>query len=348
MTSRERIIAVLERREPDRLPTFEWKISQPVIDGFVPGGDVFDFIQEAEHDAVCCSPSYEKIEIIDEDTFVDEFHITRHLTGPDRYPVSVGHPITDMESFRKYEPPPLDSPIRFTKIEDAVSRFGARKAVVVNLHDIFSFPRDMMGLDNFLISFITDPELVRELVVFSVDYNLELARLVKKRGIEIIGIGDDFADNKGPFVSPEMFARILYPEFRRVVQGYKKLGFYVIKHSDGNLNPILDMLVDAGIDCLDPIDPLGSMDIGDVRERYGDRIARKGNIDCVYTLVEGTPEEVEREVRDCIRRGSPGGGHIISSSNSLHAGVNPELYRVMLDSVREHGHYPLEDTFTIS
>jgi uroporphyrinogen decarboxylase len=348
MTSRERIIAVLERREPDRLPTFEWKVSQPVIDAFVPGGDVFDFTEAAEHDAVCCAPAYEKIKIIDEYTFVDEFRITRHLTGADRYPVSVGHPITDLESLKRYEPPPLDSPNRFTKIEDAVERFAHDRAVVVNLHDIFSFPRDLMGLEHFLISFITAPELVRELVGFSVEYNLELARLVKKRGIEIIGIGDDLADNKAPFVSPEMFRAYLYPEFRRVVQGYKKLGFYVIKHSDGNLNPILDMIVDAGIDCLDPIDPLGSMDIGYIRKRYGDRIARKGNIDCVHVLVDGTPEEVEEEVRTCIKRGSPGGGHIISSSNSLHAGIDPDLYRVMLDTARRHGHYPLGESFTNS
>ena len=200
MTSRERIIAVLERREPDRVPTFEWKVSQPIIDAFVPGGDVFDFIEAADHDAVCCSPSYKKIEVIDEDTFVDEFHIRRHLTGLDKYPVSVGYPITDLESFKRYEPPPLDAPDRFEKIEYVAERFGKERAVVVNLHDIFSFPRDMMGLDNFLISFITEPELVRELVGFSVDYNLELGRLVKKRGIEIIGIGDDLADNKAPFV----------------------------------------------------------------------------------------------------------------------------------------------------
>ena len=343
MTSRERIVAVLERQEPDRVPTFEWKVSQPIIDAFVPGGDVFDFTEAADQDAVCCAPSYKKIEIIDEDTFVDEFHIRRHLTGVDRYPVSVGYPITDMESFKQYEPPPLDAPGRFDRIEHVVDRFGGERAVVVNLHDIFSFPRDMMGLDNFLISFITQPDLVRELVGFSVDYNLDLARLVKKRGIEIIGIGDDLADNKAPFVSPEMFRGFLYPEFKRVVQGYKKLGFYVIKHSDGNLNPILDMLVDAGIDCLDPIDPLGSMDIEYIRKAYGGRIARKGNVDCVHTLVDGSPEKVEEEVRDCIRRGSPGGGHIISSSNSLHAGIDPSLYKVMLDTVREYGHYPLKD-----
>jgi uroporphyrinogen decarboxylase len=341
MNSRERIIAALERREPDRLPTFEWKVAQPIIDAFVPGGSEWDFAEETGHDAVCCSPSYEKFEVIDEDTFVDEFHITRHLTGGDKYPVAIKHPIKGLESFRAYEPPPVDSPIRWKKIEAAVKRFGREKAVVVNLHDIFSFPRDLLGLDNFLISFITEPELVKNIVGFSVDYNIELAKYVKARGVEIIGIGDDLADNKGPFVSPKMFKEFLSREFKRVVQGYKKLGFYVIKHSDGNLNPVLDMIVDAGIDCIDPIDPLGNMDMRHIREAYGGRVARKGNVDCVKLLVEGTKKQVEEAVKQCIRDGSPGGGHIISSSNSLHSGIDPELYRVMLDTVARYGEYPL-------
>jgi len=341
MNSKQRILAALQRRTPDRLPTFEWRVSQHLIDAFAPGGDLFDFVEAAGHDAVCCSPRYEKIEVLDDDTFVDEFHIQRQLSPLDRYPVSTGHPITDLESFNRYEPPPLDSPIRFQNIDAAIERFGNDKAIIVNLHDIYSFPRDLIGFEQLLYAFYEQPELVRAVVSFSADYNLDLARLVKQRGIEILGIGDDFADSRGPFVSPQMFREMLYPEFKRVVEGYKKLGFYVIKHSDGNLHPILDMLLDSGIDCLDPIDPLGGMDIGHIREAYGHRVARKGNIDCVKTLVRGTPDEVRQEVQQCIRKGAPGGGHIISSSNSLHASIAPELYRAMLEAISQYGNYPI-------
>jgi len=341
MNSTERIIAALERRQPDRLPTFEWKISQHVIEAFAPGGNLFDFVEAAGHDAVCCSPVYRRIEQLDKKSFIDEFQVTRRLTDHDRYPVSIGHPITDLASFRRYEPPPLDSPERFRDIDAAIQRFGKKKAVVAVLNDVFSLPRDLIGFEQFLSDFLLNTKLVREVVQFSVDYNLELARLVSKRGVRIIGICDDLADSRGPMISPALFREILYPEFKRVVQGYKRLGFYVIKHSDGNLRPILDMILDSGIDCLDPIDPLGGMDIGHVREAYGNRIARKGNVDCVRSLVDGTVEEVEQETLECIRKGSPGGGHIISSSNSIHAGVCPELYRIMLRMIEQHGDYPI-------
>ena len=78
MTSRERIIAELERREPDRLPTFEWRIARSIIEAFAPSEDEGDFVEAEGHGTVCCSPSYKHIEVIDADTFVDEFKITRH------------------------------------------------------------------------------------------------------------------------------------------------------------------------------------------------------------------------------------------------------------------------------
>jgi len=324
------------------VPNFEWKVAPNLIEAFVPGGDYFDFVEKTEHDVVCTAPVYKKIKCIDEDTFIDEFGITRHLTGPDKYSVAIVHPIKSLSDMKSYEPPPLESNLRFKKIDAAVKRFKGNKAILVNLHDVLSFPRDLRGLEALLRDFILCPELVREMVGFSVDYNIELARLAKKHGAEIIGIGDDFADNKGPFVSPEMFRQFLYPEMKRVVKAYKNLGFYVIKHSDGNLMPIIDMIIETGVDCLDPIDPLAGMDIGFIKQKYGDRIAIKGNINCVTTLQNGTPQEVKKEVKECIKKVAPGGGYIISSSNSLHAGVKPELYQVMLDSIQKYGVYPIK------
>ena len=301
-------------------------------------------MEKTGHDVVCTAPVYKKIKPIDEDTFIDEFGITRHLTGQDKYPVAIAHPIKSVFDIKHYEPPPLKSTLRFKKIDAAVKRFKGDKAILVNLHDVFSFPRDLRGLEQLLMDFILCPELVRKIVGFSVDYNIELARLVKKHGAEIIGIGDDFADNKGPFVSPRMFHEFLYPEMKRVVKAYKELGFYVIKHSDGNLMPIIDMIIETGIDCLDPIDPLAGMDIGFIKQKYSDKIAIKGNINCVTTLQNGTSQEVEKEVKKCIKKAGIGGGYIISSSNSLHAGVKPELYQVMLDSIQKYGVYPFKLT----
>jgi uroporphyrinogen decarboxylase len=125
------------------------------------------------------------------------------------------------------------------------------------------------------------------------------------------------------------------------MQGYRELGLRVIKHTDGMIWPLLEMIVDSGIDCLDPIDPVAGMDLAEVKAKYGKRIALKGNVDCAHLMTLGTPEQVAAATREALRIGAPGGGFILSSSNSIHSSVKPENYMAMLATLREHGRYPL-------
>jgi uroporphyrinogen decarboxylase len=113
-----------------------------------------------------------------------------------------------------------------------------------------------------------------------------------------------------------------------------------MKHSDGNLYPILEDIVNTGISALHPMEP-EVMDIGDVKRRYGDRICIMGNVDCKYVLPYGTEEDVRRDVRRCIDAAAEGGGFILTSSNSLHANVKPENIIIMVDEARRYGKYPL-------
>jgi uroporphyrinogen decarboxylase len=115
-----------------------------------------------------------------------------------------------------------------------------------------------------------------------------------------------------------------------------------IKHTDGCLWPILDDIVGAGIDALDPLEPIAGMDIGRVKALYGDRIAVVGNVDCGELLCRGTTDEVVAAVKETIAKASPGGGHVLASSNSIHPAVNPQNYRAMVEAAREFGRYPID------
>jgi uroporphyrinogen decarboxylase len=215
------------------------------------------------------------------------------------------------------------------------------KAVIVHLNDVFSLPRYWMGYENLLMAVVTDPELVSALVDLSVRLNLEMAREIAARGVKIVYTGDDYAGNLGPLMSPKHFRKLFYPGLCRVMGGYKELGLHVIKHTDGKLWLILDMIVDSGIDCLDPIDPQAGMDLAKVKAEYGHRIALKGNVDCAQLMTFGTPDQVAEATKEALRQGAPGGGFILSSSNSIHSAVKPENYAAMLRTWQEYGHYPL-------
>jgi uroporphyrinogen decarboxylase len=246
-----------------------------------------------------------------------------------------------MADFKAFTPPDLDAPGRYDEIEWAAKAFKGDKAIGVHLNDVFSLPRYLMGMTNLLMAVVLEPELVKALVDMSVDYNLEMAQRIANMNVDFVHTGDDIAYNTGPFMSPEHFEELFYPGFRRVMDGFKELGFTVIKHTDGNLWPILDMIVDAGIDCLDPIDPQGGMDLAEVKAKYGDRIALKGNVDCVHLMSFGEPQEVVEATKEALRKGMPGGGYILSSSNSIHSGVKPENYKAMMDTLKEYGTYPM-------
>jgi len=339
MTGRERMIAALRREEPDRIPTLEWIISPKVIRAMTGQDSEIEFIRSLGLDAIAIGTNMKK-EKVDDRHFRDEWGITR--VSYDDYPNAVGFPVQDESDLKKITVPDPDADYRFDDIRAAMDELEGEKSVVIRLRDVFSQPRDLMGFENFLMGFYTQPDLVSRIMEMSVDYNSRLAVNAKSVGGEIIVVGDDIADSSSLLLSPELYREMVKPHFNKLIRKFKELGLYVIKHTDGNIMDVMDDLIDSGIDCLDPIDPLAGMDIRAIKEKYGSKVCLKGNVDCVSTLVDKSPEEVIAETKQCILDASVGGGHIISSSNSIHAGINPKNYRVFLEAVEEFGHYPLD------
>ena len=137
-------------------------------------------------------------------------------------------------------------------------------------------------------------------------------------------------------MSPEHFRRFVLPSLRKAVASVKALGAACIKHTDGNIWPIIDDIVETGVDALGPLEPGAGMILSEVKRRFGDRVAVVGNVD-VDLLSRGSPEEVVAAVSSLIRDVSAGGGHILSSGNTIAASVRPENYRAMVETARSQG-----------
>lgn len=338
LTPKERIMRALRREVPDRVPHFEWLVDKKVRDALLPGNKGHnDFAVRMGHDAVLVDPAFKKTPLPD-GRYISEWGYVGQKTQ-EEHGIEVESPIQTMADFEKYVPPDPCAPGRYAPVEEALATYGDHYAVIVHLNDVFSLPRYLMGMENLLMAIVAEPELVAALVDMSVDINLKMAKEIRARGAEIVYTGDDVASNTGPLMSPRHFRKLFAGPLQRVMQGYKELGLYVIKHTDGNLWPIIDMIVDSGIDCLDPIDPQAGMDIADVKAKYGDRIALKGNVDCAQLMTFGTPAETVEATREALRKGMPGGGYICSSSNSIHSGVKPENYLALMQTIRECGRY---------
>lgn len=338
MNGKQRILAALRGEEPDRVPTFEWFIDEGVGEALTGSGHIQDVVERLELDAINLRPTYQK-RALDDATFVDEWGMKRQITG-DTLPALLASPLEDITRHHEYRFPDPAAKHRFETIEEALERFGDEKAIVLNLRDGFSDMRDLLGYEGSLMNLLLEPRAYQELLARVVDYNVELARVARRRyGLEIVATTDDVANATGLLVNPDDYFQRIAPAFRRVIEGYKGLGYRCIKHCDGNVDAVSDFWVECGIDCLDPVDPAGGYTMAGMKQKYGDRICLKGNIDCTGVLCTGTREEVERDVRECLEAGGQGGGLIVSSSNTIHQGVAPGNYRAMLDALRKFGAY---------
>lgn len=234
----------------------------------------------------------------------------------------------------------LEEAVRLThKVRDCS---GNRYFLMLHGDATFSVPGgDRMT--EFAYRLNDEPDEVKAEARQRVDNALERARKLKEAGgLDGFALCADYCFNDGPFLSPDLFAEFVAPYLADLIAGYREMGFYVVKHTDGNIMPIIDHLVDADPHALHSLDPQGGVDIAEVKRHYGDRVCLIGNVSCA-ALDTGTDEEVVQSARYALRHGMPGGGYVFGTSNCIYTGMRLERYQLMLDVWRSEGNYPLED-----
>ena len=125
-----------------------------------------------------------------------------------------------------------------------------------------------------------------------------------------------------------MFDEFVTPYLAQLIRGYKELGFYVIKHTDGIIMPILDSLLEGEPHALHSLDPQGQVDLAVIKQKVGDRVCLIGNVNCA-ALQTGTDEEVVADARRALRDGMPGGGYIFGTSNCIYTGMDLARYELI-------------------
>lgn len=345
VNSRDRVFAALERREPDQVPLLEWSIDSKVIEAIYPECSYFDFMDKIGMDGVTLG--YEHTlsghggDAQPGQKFRDKWGVTRVYTGEAiSYPIE--GPIKTEDDLKSYVPPDPDDPDVLGSFPELVQRFKGKKAIIWENRDVLSNPRYLRGTENLFLDYLMNPKFAHEITEMTLSYEIVVVRKGIKAGAEVVMLGDDYAYNEGPFISPSHFREFVLPGLKKIVKEIHEMGAYCIKHTDGNIMQILDIIVESGVDGINPIDPIAGMDIQKVKKMYGSRICVIGNIDCGNLLTNGSPQQVVRAVKECILKASPGGGHILSSSNSIHSGVKPENFLAMVRAAKKFGKYPID------
>jgi uroporphyrinogen decarboxylase len=345
LSNLERVMKAIRLQEPDTVPTFELDIDERIIEALKPGATYEDFIDYMDLDAICFHElKTDPFEVLDKAKGLvrDQWGAVKQYSGVSRtIPMALQMAINSKEDLAKYVPPDPDLPGRFKRLEETVKRFKGKRAIMAVVRPFATIYGSLRNQDELLKDMIRDPEMVDGLNQITSDYYKRYTKNLIDVGADVIIETADWAFTNGPMVSPKFTAKYLIPGFKEVVDCCHSQNIPCLKHTDGNIWPIFDLIVEAGADGVHPIDPLAGMDLGEAKAKYGDKVCLMGNVDCGELLSWGTKEEVRQAVKDCIKKAGKGGGYICMSSNSIHGAVNPENFAEMIRAVRDYGKYPL-------
>ncbi len=191
-----------------------------------------------------------------------------------------------------------------------------------------------VGLEQFSYYLADCPDIIDELLELNtIVSEAWVAHLPADHGVEAVFLADDIAFKTGPFMSPAWFEQHYFPRLARVIAAWHAKGAKVLFHSDGHLMPLLDQLVECGIDGLNPIEINANMDVGEIHRRHPN-LWMTGGIDLAQLLPHGSPREVADVVRATIDAAE--GKIMIGSSAELQNSVPLANFLAMRDTVLDY------------
>jgi uroporphyrinogen decarboxylase len=161
--------------------------------------------------------------------------------------------------------------------------------------------------------------------------------------IEIVHAGDDMGTQNNSFYSPDLYKEMVYPYQKKLLQFIKQKTYAkIFFHSCGSISNLLDDMIDAGVDILNPVQHTAkNMNLKFLKQNFGDKLSFQGGIDQQNVLSQGTKKDIRTEVKNCIRKLAPGGGYILNAVHNIVPEVSGENLITMYKSAREYGKYPL-------
>jgi len=365
MNKRERLLTTLDHKEPDTVPIAELAIDpvhvETILGTSFPNETSSPSLADRRRretaivdatvrayaklgfDMIACEPSApdEWTSHPNRDgTVNDEWGRVLSYDPNARVWIQTGSIFNSREEFEGFHFPDSDASGRTYAIEQMKKRIKDEIALAGLIRDSFVYTWEMFRITDFVRWLYEKPDFIRRVIERVTDFNLEVTKQMIDAGVDVFFGDGDYCEKKGPLVPVKFFKDVIFPNLQRQVEAVHKAGLKFIKHTDGNMNLIMPDLARI-VDGLHSLDPTAGMNIGDVKRTYGDKLVLMGNV-AVDNLCTRTPQDIIEETKSCLRDAAPGGGFILSSSNSWYASAKIENCQAMIDTGRRYGRYPIE------
>lgn len=334
MNHKERVMCAVGRRPTDRLPT---QIT------FTPdmAHRVADHLGVAEEALPVVLDNHLRMVAPDDTVRVDRAQGIRYDNwgiGWDMHLAEgfwIRHrPLEGVRSLASFTPPDPNDDRLYRSARERIRTYGDACFVLSDQgFCLFERAHCLRGFDTLLIDLLRRRAFAEELLDKITEYQVSVARNFVELGVDGGYTGDDFGQQRGPLISPDLWREVFKPRYRRIWGVFKDAGKPVFHHSCGDVRKLLGDMVELGLDVLNPVQPQ-AMPIEELVDQYGHRLSFWGGISTQTTLPFGSPEEVTREVRRVVGVLGKYGGYIAGPSHDMTTDVPMENFDALRQALK--------------
>jgi len=358
MKSRERIRRLLNFEEADRVGFVDFPWGTTIENWEEQGLPRGTFIQEHfEMDfyglGVDVSPKFDEMKFDQGENWIisrDRYGVKqKRWLGVDGIPLHIDPPFRDLQGFKDRIEPLLDpeSPIRISssrypfrnELEEMVRKFQENFFVFASFFGTFEYTRHICGgTKNALRYMMIDDKLTRAMYRCLAKFMGPLSSALCDAGCDCVWVFDDLGFADGPFFSPANYRKYIMPAHKAITRPFRKRDLPAILHSDGNVNLLIPDILDAGFTVLQPMEAKAGMDVIQLKEKYGDRMAFIGNMDA-RAIATNDLTQIKNEVIPKLEKAAQGGGYVLCSDHSIPPNVHLKTFEAYSKMAQKYGRY---------
>ena len=371
MTGKDRVKCALKHEEPDMVPKYDWPWDSTIKrwqdeglgkDISVPEFFNFDIeIINADN-----SPQFEKIIIEEDEEYVikrtEWGEIVKNHKNYSTTPLLIDNPIKNKKDWqmvkemlsvnkerlknsslvlRDYNPDSKTIRSWENNLNEYKNVHNKGKFIFLLSHIGTEPVQSFLGSPKYLEMMVTEPELLKEMYIFMAKFSIEVYEYYFENGLNFIDgifLGNDMGYKNGLLFSPTMYKELIFPGDKLICDYFHNLKIPVTLHRDGDIRKLIPLLIEAGFDCLQPLEVKASMDVRNLKNQYGDKLCFMGGIDA-RLMSNNDLLKIEEEIRTKFEIAKKNGGYIYHSDHSIPNNVSLDQFKSVMELVDKYGKY---------
>ncbi|MBM3708101.1 MAG: hypothetical protein FJW69_07165 [Actinobacteria bacterium] len=369
ITGRQRVNSVLRHKEIDTVPKYDsfWNstIKRWYKEGLrkdKPASDIFEYDMEIIY--ADTSPQYPRLIIEENEEYIVERlmwgEVVKNHKDYSTTPQLISYPIKNKKDWDYLKEKLVVNESRLDNINTLFNLNASipNKSWTSNLEEYRSkhkkgiflcfmahigvgLVQHYLGSPRYLEMMATEPKLLMDMFLTQAKFVIEVFEFFAEKGLnffDAVFFANDMGYRNNLLFSPTMYKEQIFPADKQICNYFHGIGLPVILHSDGDIRKLIPFLIEAGFDCIQPLEVKAGMNVIELKKQYGDHLSFMGGID-VRAMADSDTNKIEQEIKNKFEIAKKGGGYIYCSDHSIPENVSFSQYNRVIELVDKYGKY---------